>query len=322
MKIKATAGFLVLFFGLPQVAIGGEWHVDSFLICADCHLQHASEDGQPLPGGPFSELLLKETVNDLCLMCHDGSDPTAPDVQDPVQMYTGAPLEESAAGFFALVGLANANGHDLGVSSPIPLETEGQYLELNCGHCHAVHGNGNYRNLLYDPAGSGDSILLVDGIDVFTQYPPDKPPTIAGSVAAYNRANVAYKQGYAVWCTSCHDRLSINSYAALPAHFNAHPSDVALNAFTDADHTDPLHWIAGTGEGFADTVSGGGIARVPFESPLSTDYLSAHQPLESDEVTCMSCHKAHGGTNQKGLLWTYMEGGEKFIAGCQQCHNK
>ncbi|HPC11639.1 MAG TPA: cytochrome c3 family protein, partial [candidate division Zixibacteria bacterium] len=89
---------------LPLAAAAGQWHTGESLMCQDCHLQHSSEQGEPVAGGPYSVLLLKSSINELCLSCHDGSNPTAPDVQSPVQMYQGTPSGESAGGWFGLLG--------------------------------------------------------------------------------------------------------------------------------------------------------------------------------------------------------------------------
>jgi mono/diheme cytochrome c family protein len=302
------------------MAYGGEWHTEPNLLCQNCHVQHASQDGQPIPGGPFSTLLLKNTVNELCLSCHDGTDPTAPDVASPVQMYESTPSGESAAGYFEMIGIDNLAGHNLAFAAVTPHQTEALFVELNCVSCHAQHGNGNYRNLRYDPMLVGDSIVLVDGADLFTQFSPDIPPTITGTIAAYNRDNTRYRQNYSDWCASCHNQLAANNISSPPAHFNSHPVDVAINEFTGDPHTDPVHWVNGLGEGFPDDAAG--IDRVPFESPLSTDFTGAGQPAETDQVFCGSCHKAHGRQYAKSLLWSYKEGDVDFIAGCQQCHNK
>lgn len=317
------AAILVVFLVLAvSQAHAGDWHVDSLLHCGDCHLQHATVEGQPLPGGPFSTLLIKSTVNELCLSCHDGSDPTAPDLLQPVTMYQTENSGESAGGSFAPPGFVNMMGHTLGVATVTPLQAEALMQELTCASCHAVHGNGNYRNLLYDPAGHGDSVVVENPGAVMTRVRPDVPPTAAGSAAAYSRDNVAYVHGLAGWCASCHDELAQNSPAVSPAHFNAHPGDVALAEFPLEAHTDVGHWVAGTGDGFLPSADNAGILRVPFQSPLATDFVSASAPAATDEVFCGSCHKAHGSQFHKALLWPYLEGGSQFVAGCQQCHNK
>ncbi len=305
------------------LTFAGEWHHDNTLLCQDCHLQHSTEQGQPIPGGPYSTLLLKSSVNELCLMCHDGTDPTAPDVQTPVQMYQSTTSGESAGGWFSAHGYENHAGHDLGMPTVTPLSGTGALIELNCAHCHAVHGNENYRNLAHDPAGVGDSILMIDGNDIFTDLPPGNPPTTAATIAAYERDNVGYRQNYAAWCASCHDLLANTAGALPPAHFNEHPSDVALDAYPFDAHTDPAHWISGIGDGFpvSGDLDNSGIPRVPFESPNAIDYTTAREPNASNEVTCVSCHAPHGGAYTNSMRWPYQEGGQSFLAGCQQCHN-
>jgi hypothetical protein len=238
-------------------------------------------------------------------------------------MYDGAVSDESAAGRFAQFGLVNAHGHDLGVSAAIPLSLSGESLELNCAHCHAPHGNRNFRNLVYDPGGHGDSLSVEDGVDLFTEFQPDIPPTVSGSVSAYNAANVGYRRNMTEWCAGCHDMLATNSTASAPAHFMAHPSGVGIDEYGLDAHTDPSHWLAGTGEGFAVAAGAAeGIVRVPFEAPGAVDFQSTQTPSTADRVFCLSCHKAHGNDNGSGLLWPYIEGGTNYIAGCQQCHNK
>lgn len=309
---------LFAFVALTQAARAGNWHSAGSLRCADCHLQHSSD----LSGGtPYEYLLIKNSINELCLSCHDGSDPTAPDVQAPVTMYSGTASQQSAAGYFSNIAQANPNGHDLGLVEPTPLENSGQPRSLTCASCHAVHGNANYRNLLEDPAGVGASLRVAVGTDVFVNRLPDDPPTVGGSAAAYEQANSAYKSGMTQWCSSCHDRLATNVQSLSPAHFDGHPSDISLNQFGPDAHTDSPHWVTGLGEGFPDAGISG-IPRVPFQSPQASSFSLATTPMESNEVSCVSCHKAHGSANQKGMLWPYLDGGTTQVSGCQQCHNK
>jgi predicted CXXCH cytochrome family protein len=314
---KILCGTILIWF-VAASAFAGNWHSAGSLRCADCHLQHSSSQ----PGsGPFSYLLVKNSVNEVCLSCHDGQDPAAPDVQAPVTMYNSTSSLESAAGFFGLLGIQNANGHSLGMIVPTPLQSTTMSVELNCASCHAVHGNGNYRNLLEDPTGTGVTLRVETGLDVFVNQIPSDPPSVASTAATYERNNSAYVSGMTQWCASCHDMLSLNNLGASPAHFNGHPSDVSLNQYGSAAHTDPLHWTSGLGEGFPDA-GNAGIPRVPFLAPQATSFSAAKTPTESDHVSCLSCHKAHGSSNQKGMLWPYFEGGPTYVSGCQQCHNK
>jgi hypothetical protein len=319
MMRTLNATYLLLF--LPVLASGGEWHVAGSLRCGDCHLQHASSQLEPIVGA-FSYLLKENSINELCLSCHDGTNPTAPDVQSPVQMYSATQSQESGAGHFGLMGIDNLMGHAIGLFTTTPLQSISQSQELNCASCHAVHGNGNYRNLSHDPAGNGSNIQIFDGTDLITLNKPTDPPTTIGSSAAYARDNIAYLSTQMnVWCVSCHDQLANNSSSAFPAHFNGHPSNVALNEFSVDSHTDADHWVAGIGEGFT-PVSGDGILRVPYLAPQATTFEMARIPQVSNRVGCVSCHKAHGSNLQRGMLWPYLEGGAGYVSGCQQCHNK
>ncbi|MFZ1684349.1 MAG: cytochrome c3 family protein [Candidatus Zixiibacteriota bacterium] len=306
----------------PLLATAGSWHIAGSLNCDDCHLQHGSDQQSQINTNGYNFLLRKNSVNELCLSCHDGTNSAAPDVVAPVTMYGSSPTQESGAGYFSLMGIDNANGHALGLLLPTPLATGGSTVELNCVSCHAAHGNGNYRNLLVDPANTGAELIVKVGTNVFQQHPPDVPPTSAGSAVAYARENIGYVSGISAWCSSCHTQLAQNNLASIPAHFNSHPSDVSLDAFLMSTHVDAEHWTDSLGEGFA---PGGAVPptpRVPFQAPNAHDFAASQKVASSNQVSCMSCHKSHGSGNRKALVWPYLESVENSLAGCQQCHNK
>lgn len=291
--------------------------------CNDCHTQHYSEEGGTPPGvdsgGPFDQALISSTTNNLCLFCHDGSDPNAPDVLGPVTMYNGSGDETSGAGFFAGSGLLNINGHDLGVNTPVVPFSSMTNVTLTCASCHDPHGTDNYRNVLTTPNG-GTGIPVIMGTDVFRNLPPSDPPSIAASTAAYRRSNEGYKTNTSLWCAECHDQLK-------PTNNNAHNR---IHHFSDdridsGANTDPLHWTGGTGSGFGSTTGDGveGVPRLRFQVSTATDFATANVAAISNEVVCGSCHLVHGGSYQKGLIWPYLEAGAPADAnsGCQQCHN-
>lgn len=313
---------LLLMLLMTSVVSAGNWHVAGSLDCGECHLQHGSNQRDPTVEGAFAFLLRKSSVNELCLSCHDGADPTAPDVIAPTPMYGSTASKESAAGALTMVGLDNPNGHSLGVELSTPLKQEAILQNLSCISCHSAHGNGNYRNLLEDPAAAGAAISVAEGSAVFVGVQPDDPPSTAGSIAAYDRDNVGYGTGMTTWCVSCHDQLASNSIAAAPAHFNAHPSEVALNTFAYDSHVDINHWLSGTGEGFSPVGQSLAIARVPFVASTATDFQTSKTAAPDNKVSCMSCHKAHGSSNKKAMVWPYLQEDDNSLAGCQQCHNK
>ena len=302
----------------------GDWHFGSNLHCGDCHVEHGIAGGDPIPGGPYSTLLKKSTVNGLCLSCHDGSDASAPDVLAPVTMYNQTLSLESAGGHLITPGVANLTGHTLEIAEATPLSSAGKTLSMTCANCHDYHGNTNFRNLQYDPAGTGDSIPIELGTDVFQSVPPGDPPSSASAPAAYERGNIGYKSGWTRWCTSCHDQVATNSQAPAPAHFSGHPSEVAFGIAFSGNHADVSHWLAGIGEGFFGNsqVPGEGVARLPFVQPTATDFVSSRAVAATNRATCISCHSSHGSTNSKALRWPYVEGGVNYLSGCQQCHNK
>ncbi|MBI5576053.1 MAG: hypothetical protein HY896_06775 [Deltaproteobacteria bacterium] len=298
--------------------------------CGDCHTLHYSEAGgvpaKVEPGGPFPRLLVRATTNKLCLFCHDGSDPKAPDVLEPVTMYSGSGDEHSGAGSFSNSGgAANQNGHDLGINSTsVPFSTLSN-ATLTCASCHDPHGTPNYRNVLTAPAG-GQGIGTEMGKDVFREAPPGDPPSAAATAAAYKESNEGYKAGTSAWCAECHDRLK--SSVNLPGNRLHHLSDVPIDGagYPSGWPTDPAHWADGSGAGFG-TATGDlveGVPRLRFQAAGAVDFASSKTVSASNQVMCGSCHLAHGGKYRKGLVWPYKEPGRPAdsIAGCQQCHNR
>ena len=96
---------IVFLFISRALVLAGEYHAQADAVCSDCHTTHYSERGtlprQAEPGGPFPELLMVGSIDRLCLSCHDGTDPYAPDVMAPVVMYNGSGSECSGGGFFS-----------------------------------------------------------------------------------------------------------------------------------------------------------------------------------------------------------------------------
>lgn len=307
-----------------SMLLAGEWHVGESLKCGECHVEHGIGGGVPIPGGPYSTLLVKGSINELCLSCHDGSDPSSPDVLSPVIMYNQTPAAQSAGGYLQPVGVLNTSGHSLGLTSSLPLSNHAGSISLSCASCHDYHGNSNYRNLLYDPGETGDSVSIVASVDLFWQTPPADPPNPSATVSAYSQRNIGYKSGWNSWCGSCHSEVKANSFAALPSHFNSHPSEVAINMASGTSHVDIPHWVAGTGEGFVGNaiVPGEGVIRLPFAQPTAVDFQTSQSVQSTNMITCISCHQSHGGEFSKGLRWPYVEGGVNYLSGCQQCHNR
>ncbi len=189
--------FFLLNVALVAPLFGGDWHYNASSVCSDCHTQHNSQNGQPMRTDnnptPASYLLRRGTSLDLCLSCHDGSNPNAPDVIAPVSY-----ISESAAGAFPNSGGTPTNiAHHLNnPSSEVPPGGT-QAMVLTCTTCHDPHGNGNYRNLRPDPSNTNQTPV---SIMVVQQYAANG----SNPSQVYAPSNVIYKSGVSQWCSTCH----------------------------------------------------------------------------------------------------------------------
>jgi hypothetical protein len=300
------------------------YHSGTMLHCGNCHVMHASDDGQGYNGPAQSPtgypyLLRASNPTELCLTCHDGH----ADIPDVVTADTNG-LTERAGGFFAAPGAPNANGHKLGPGTTDlclrchfrgPTDPE---PEVTCTDCHAAHGNGRARNLqwAYYPPGTPPLGLFVD-------------PSASG-MAKYEQSNVAYGtdgtdslREVTNICIDCHHVFS-GSWNTDPDGDgipNKHPVTETEWGETirvrdgDARHTtDSGHWVDGTGAGF-------GVPRVRFLVDPATTYSEATVVSADNTIFCLTCHKAHGSDNPDGLAWPQQDA---LVGpnGCDQCHNR
>ncbi len=311
------------------------FHNGLTLSCSQCHVMHASKqhvnnsEAGVDPFGPYPQsftpaksLLKASDPVALCLACHDNF-PGIPDV-------VGADvngLTERSAGFFDLPGVNNPRGHKLDYGLTLD-NSELCYrchfvgtfatAAVSCIDCHNPHGNYKVRNLQWAswPGGEPDFGLYENG---------------AASLAKYERSNIAYGDpGVANvrevtnMCNDCH-HVFTGSYYNDPdgnGWHNLHPSYDSERGNTNSISqglpratTDPAHWTGGTGVGFMIS------ARVPYVNHLAADFASAKvvDPTVNG-VFCLSCHKAHGGSNSFGLVWDPVSG--TAAEGCDQCHAK
>ncbi|HEY3414364.1 MAG TPA: cytochrome c3 family protein [Armatimonadota bacterium] len=312
----------------------GEYHGPLQNTCSDCHTAHASVRGQTWTPTPH---LLKNSNGEvsLCMSCHDGTDPQAPDIvasgtaSNPTDTVTTLYTSKfgSSAGFFQSDYLTASSpyGHDLAPAFSVSAPLSSGYTKsggLTCADCHDVHGNDNYRNLLPDPnPAHPGSYSIVIGTQVKETTPVNaQNPNPA---VAYDTANVSLyvNNNINAWCTDCHDLLAANSAGSAPAHFRGHPTDVQIGGI--GKHTDSANWISpgsGPNTGFGSDVNDSipGIPRVRYGSPTGSNTIAG----STDTVSCLSCHKAHGSKYKQATVWPLQQAGADMISGCQQCHFK
>jgi len=322
--MKACTFVFAVLFSLFCSEIVSAFHGENALICAKCHTAHYAEDGSTPPGGdeggPFEHLSVKESSSTLCLTCHDGK-MGAPDVSG---MNDANELDERAAGFFAPLDVDNPNGHNLSSE-----RTGGNpsLSKVGCIDCHDPHGRDTndpdyrYRNLQWASSPGSEPI-----IKAFVN--PD-----ASGLEIYEQNNIGYAAPVSQtsdWrevtniCFDCHRNFTGYSYIKKPPNENGayirHPSmDSERDIWSPIKHgppqTDPVHWRNGTGIGFA-------IGRLPVVVSGAKDFATAtaiatQTSKTTNEVFCLSCHKAHGSEYKDSLRWS-----ANSNLGCQQCHNK
>ncbi len=291
-------------------AQAANYHFRDTLICSDCHISHASashgDGGDAASYGepPNGNLLKSSSSSDVCLRCHDGQagvpDVVAGDVNKPSEPYDG---QERAAGAFADGTADNWKGHNL--------PGQGSVGPGGCDSCHEPHGNTSYRNLR-TLDGSGDELVAFVN-------------PAAAALDKYSRANVGYGGNIGdKLCGGCHGFGAIsNTRSSGGQHFNRHPStssEAVISMESGRSSIDPIHWVSGEGSGF--TAGELVVPRVPFAVSSATSYSDARTVSAANEVSCLSCHKAHGSVHAFGMIWPYGSGdGAAGGSGCNQCHN-
>ncbi|MBI2876978.1 MAG: hypothetical protein HYY20_08865 [Candidatus Tectomicrobia bacterium] len=291
----------------------------------------------------------------LCLQCHDrGTNQTGGGrvglsnkiVVDTTQP-NGKPATNVGAGgyFYGMTslptveggGFDNGNAHAVDAAIPgHPESTESETEVLWCRKCHHHHGTGatdtSNANLPngdpVKPLGlkvSAFRNLIVRDADnvVGREIDPSGQPT-----------NSYYTEGLELFCQRCHD---LNTWSALgdayhPVGSNTRISIAGLAAGTNYE------------SGMDDTDTFTGQPIIKPQDPSGTDNrtagLATRDPGDDDNVTCLTCHYAHGGPYEKMLRWDYgnylytwsdpnsdTTGVRKVsgvptdpAAGCQMCH--
>lgn len=323
--LLATITVALLTFG--GVAVAGDYHKGSGLHCTDCHIMHASKDVTTYNSGTgFSTLLKAASANALCMQCHDGADTTAPDLvasgtaaspNDTLGISYTSKYKNSAGYFQSDYSSAQSGkAHDLYATGALTA-TQGTWASgasgIDCADCHDPHGTANYRNLVLQPGTGGADISIASGTEVFLKEAITVPATASDTATHYDTSAVGFDDVNHIvnWCVDCHTNITTG---------NKHPQNSAISGAGEG-----AHWTSGTTgtPGFGTDVGDGssGIPRVRF-AQSGGSYAATTTAADTNQVFCLSCHKAHGSKYDSTVVWPYYEGGADQTSACDQCHNK
>jgi len=324
---------LLLVAFLPLLAVAGDYHTGSTLVCSDCHVMHYSQshgynaDGTgsftPLGGsGPY-EYLLRNDVNDLCLTCHDGSS-YAPDV---LGVNTNSYVREAGA-LNRLGDGTEATGHTLDATTTAPGSSPAWNNPdgLECVDCHQPHGyhplGNSYRNLYYAPGNETYPGVLVD-------Y---STGTQTDTVAVYQVANTPMSNHYAtsnVWFNEPDPTGSAYADFCKGCHTNVH----GAKGGTELGGATGEGWVRHPTNDADIGAIGGGHSNLGVYLSMTNKVKVMAAGGDWDNPTnptpsCMTCHKAHGNQNAFGLIYmsgtgTVTEEGDDGTSAkdlCKQCH--
>jgi hypothetical protein len=329
---------------LAMSAFAGDYHTGTTLLCAECHVMHASQThgynanggGSYITPNGTHEYLLRDEVNALCLNCHDGQG-WAPDVLAaptatlPNGRQAGALNRDNAAPYF------DATGHTLGSTATAPGGTWSNTAGLECTNCHQQHGRTGpgsanlYRNVNLWVAGSPTTAYMTYAVGATNDLTKDVYERSATS-NHYDVSNIDFnepdqtKSGYGQYCQQCHT--------------NFHGNQASTNMRNTAGTPNAEWYRHPTADANIGQAGGGGSSLSRFRGRLyRVQVMSATGdwgtqgtawPTSPTDLTasCMSCHKAHGDQNAFGLIYATGNApigengdGTSYKNLCGQCHS-
>jgi len=311
---KVILGLLVVFCMLyGTCAFAGGYHGGVKLSCSQCHIMHSTNNGTLYNGGTGFPGLLKGSINQTCLSCHDStsrdcvSSGTATTPNDTLSVIYPS-VYKNSGGYFQSDWATTASpfGHDIGPNQVTAIQGSwtSRSFGMACTDCHDPHGNTNYRNMVSQPGTAITQIEVEEEKQVFVDS------SLTGWANAKDTNAVAFNDNNNIveWCVGCHTNITTG---------NKHPQNVAISGVEDNGD----NWENGT-KGFGvdtgDTLRG--TPRVRF-GQAGIDFNASKMVSGTNKVLCLSCHKAHGSKFEAALLWPHTtKDAADRSAGCNQCH--
>jgi len=319
LGIALLAGILTLGLGGSALA----FHGGGVAHCDGCHSMHNSPEN-PVSGAPNQQLLKASDGSSTCLNCHAGSGSYHILSSDASNWSPGGDF------FWLTQSYTNSNwsgsvtsdpdnmGHNV-IAQNFGLTVDGTNTQspggsypassLGCPSCHNPHGqvaggtaagslpisvSGSYGEVPVAGTIAGNYRLLGD-----VQYGLAAPAPIAAT-AGFGETDVshpAYGAGMSEWCASCHGDYINNN--------QKHPA--GNGEFLNGQATNYNSYVA-TGD-FTGAAATSFTALVQFERQetdkalLVADITSTAGPDSSDNVMCLTCHRAHASAFNNITRW-------------------
>ena len=325
---------VIILISTIAIAVATENIVIAFIggQCSNCHTMHDSQEKiTQTTGGPLNTLLLDD-----CIGCHTAANVSTDPLDDShhTPYIKGAGLDDEhclAGGFFSddinddlhrgrshtLGCTVEPAGYDRGASPGGDWYNESE--GLSCAGASGCHGNqtssddmsgikGGHHNtsstyrMLYV---HNDPVAGIPAADyeeyIITGYGDARAEHNVYSAGTVNGATISE------FCAKCHGNFHGNGNTN-SSPFTRHPTD----------HDIPDNWAiqANFYTEYTD------IDRV--YNPLGFDGLS--ETAADGQVTCLSCHRAHGTDNTDILRFPYNSqiagAGDDDSYGCLGCHQQ
>jgi len=295
--------------------------------CGGCHTMHNSQDG--VDGSGPNELLLKST----CAGCHTTGSAIGPQIDKTSEILAGGSFDTTTIATTAAKrhdvqdlslteGIAATPGN--GGDSIITLSPN----DLTCAGakgCHGKHvtGMGSDAGISGSHHGAADATYRflwigtsVSPTAVFGIGDADREATVSNT--DHNVYSADSTQGISSFCNQCHGEFhgtDATETGGTASPWKRHPTDYKLFTIAGADWDDSQTNLNADDAPI-------GLVSIGTNVTTTNYYQDGVIDTDNSAVICLSCHRAHGSSNDDLLRWDYstMNAGEGGTTGCLSCH--